>query len=289
MIGKLLVPAFAALIGWNPAAAAAPACASFPPSDRQVNVSEAQFAKAARVSGSALASESRLGTREATAIKHGTSGTLLFAIDKGRGIPIALIGDPARGRPRPIEWYLPPPRSGSTAATTADPAAILDAIGHVYAFVMRQDPQDRFVIGSTGTPQPRAGAVAHDRVLASLAAMHACVAARLQGSDPAPKIKPWRLVTIHPRPSRGAHGLEVSARVFDKAGKPAPGSLTFARGAHLSCAAQIQDNGEARCTLFDFHGHELHDDEHRERTVRTYSGFIGPDQILLPSTRISKH
>jgi len=99
-------------------------------------------------------------------------------------------------------------------------------------------------------------------------------------------IKAWQVATIEPPPSRNAHGLEVVARVRGARGQPMAGHLSFSRGDHLACGAAVQKNGSGECTLFDEHGHELHDHEHQAPTVVMFSGIVGTDHIVLPTTQV---
>lgn len=270
------------LTGATGSAAAAtpqPECARLPRSAVAPAVRLDAAQQAARVPASALTTFPGHEVRELRTEKPSGTATILVLLQNGAPTPLVSLRREAKSADRAIALYRSP---------TADlqDEARLAAAEHLYAFLMRQDPQERFRIagGKAGSAQQRT--LSHAAALTLARDIRRCAAQELAGKRPSVKIVPWLAATIAPLPSQGAHGLKVQARVRDPQGQPLTGQLTFGRGGHLACAATVSPAGQGACTLFDSHGHDLHDDEHAAPTTVTYSGIVTPGRIVLPTTAV---
>lgn len=271
------------------ALAVLPACALAPPAFAQpcaslesgsttATVPVPTLEQARRVPVTALFSDRTLEVRENTRTDGDVTTSLLIATRQGRSDVLASITKIGTTRPRRVSWY---PPTGADRAFNA--RSTLDAMEHLYALLIRQDPRDRFIVGEARTTAGASSTgVSHASALSYVAALRNCaVHAAVQAGAPAMM---WQVAAITPRPSRGAHGLVVSALVRDDARNTLPGQLTFGRGDHLGCYADVRKDGVGSCTLFDAHGHELHGDENEGATIVTYSGIVEPDRIVPPTT-----
>lgn len=261
------------------AASAQPVCARLPPAVATPAVQPGAARQAARVPASALTTFSGHDVRELRTEEPPGAATILILLQNGAPAPLLSIRREGRSAERAIALHQP-------AAADWRQEARLAAAEHLYAFLMRQDPQERFRIvgGKPGSAQQRT--LSHAAALTLARDMRGCAAQELARKRPDVKIVPWLAPTIAPLPSEGEHGLKVQARVRDGQGKPLTGQLTFGRGGHLACAATLSAAGHGSCTLFDSHGHDLHDDEHAAPTTATYSGSVTPGRIVLPMTAI---
>lgn len=269
--------AFATLFGWATATSAFSKCDVIPVSGPPTSAQSAGFGTAVKAPGTALLTSESPQAYEAPTLD--AQATLLLKSYEQHLVPIAMIKTSSGKRPRRVTWY------GGTGQSSGFTAAIgLSTMEHLYAFLLRQSPEDKFQFMRETKGSSFGGSLLHPTALEGVAKMRTCFAAELLKLDPAAKITQWRIATIRPFPSKKAQGLEVSALVKGEAGEPVAGQLTFFKGAHLGCSATAQPDGSASCTLFDLHDHEIHDHEHSV-TVVTYSGFIGPKSIVLPTTR----
>jgi hypothetical protein len=234
--------------------------------------------KASPVPGTALRTFATHDVREVQASDSKGTDTLLILMQQGTPAPLLSIGREPGASTRRIAVYAP-------AASLPVEEVRLSTAESLYALVMRQSPHERFEFADTrarpafarGMTQASALAVSHD--------MRTCAAKALLQKRADVKITPWRTAIVKPLPSRGNHRLMVSARVQDAQGKPLTGQVTFGRGGHLACAAPLGPNGQGSCTLFDSHGHELHDNEHKAPTTVTFSGAVSATHIVLPTTK----
>lgn len=235
--------------------------------------------QAARVPASALTTFASHEVRELRTVDPSGAATILVVLQNGAPTPLVSIRLEAKSAERAIAVYQP-------LAADLRVEARLAAAEHLYAFLMRQDPQERFrIVGAkAGSGQQRS--LSHAAALTLARDMRGCAAQELAGKRPDVKIVPWLAATLAPLPSQGEHGLQVQARVRDPQGQPLTGQLTFGRGGHLACAATLSPAGQGSCTLFDSHGHDLHDDEHAAPTTVTYSGIVTPGRIVLPMTAV---
>lgn len=254
-------------------------CKAIPVTESLVSVSPASDVATVKTPASALFTLKSFEIRETLAVD--SQATLLLWSHEKRLFPIAMIATAAGNRARRVEWYSPTAQSPAATAATN-----LGTMEHLYAFLLRLDPSDRFQFRAEGKQAPSSALMSHSKALATVAAMRTCLAAEYQKLEPSVKITPWRVATIQPIALRNAHGLDVAARVRSEKGEPIAGNLTFSKGVHLSCAADTSFDGSGRCTLFDLHGHDPHDDDHDAKTAVMFSGSVAPDLIVLPTTHV---
>jgi hypothetical protein len=268
------------LIGWFwHAPAVAHGCDAIPVTQRLVSIPPAPAAASVNIPASALFTSASAAMREARSADART--TWLLGPHNQSLLPLADIEKAARKGAYQVRWYRPV--EGAEAATVR---LSLDTMEHVYALLLKQNPQHHFEFPAGKKTKAKTTWLSHSQALARVASMRSCLATELQALQPDITIKPWQVATIDPQPLRGAHGLEVAAEVRDARGQPIAGHLSFSRGSHLGCGATVQKNGAGQCTLFDEHGHELHDHEHHARTVVMFSGSVAADRIILPTTQV---
>lgn len=256
-----------------------PECARLPASAAAPAVQPGAAQQAARVPASALTTFPGHEVRELRTEEPSGAATMLVLLQNGAPTPLVAIRREAKSAERAIALYQSP-------AADLQEEARLAVAEHLYAFLMRQDPQERFRIAGAKAGSAQQRSLSHAAALTWARDMRGCAAQELARKRPDVKIVPWLAVTIAPLPSLGEHGLKVQARVRDAQGQPLTGQLTFGRGGHLACAATLSANGQGSCTLFDSHGHDLHDDENAAPTTVTYSGIVAPGRIVLPTTAV---
>jgi hypothetical protein len=276
MVRVILAVIFSGL-AWHTPAAAASGCNGIAATASPALVPSTQTAL--RVPPSALFTSSALDIREARSADSQTTWLLWSQAERLQ--PVARIEAAKRKGDYDLQWYQP-------AAQPALLAAQLNvgSMEHLFSWLLKQDPQHRFALTLTKKNSTRSAWLTHANALAAVAAMRSCLAAELQALAPGIVILPWQVATIAPLPSRNAHSLDVHARVHNGSGQTVSGHLSFARGSHLACGTEIQHDGSGHCTLFDDHGHEVHDHDHHARTVIMYSGMVAKDRILLPTTHV---
>ena len=227
-----------------------------------------------------LFTDRSLDVREVVRTEKRSTTSFLVATQQGQSAVIATVGGMDRNGLRHARWYLPP---DSVLQPGGD--LVLSTMEHLYAFLFRQDPKDRFILGEVPAKAPVSvsSGISHGAALARVAALRNCAALALEAKGPS--VPMWQIAEILLLPSKGADGLLVSAQVRDSAKKPIPGQLTFGRGDHLACYADTGEGGVGACTLFDAHGHDVHEKEDAETTV-TFSGLVEPGRIVPPTTSV---
>jgi hypothetical protein len=200
----------------------------------------------------------------------GAAPALLAAVWKDSGNRRTVVAWHGRGKP----------------AARPDPMLELAGLEHLYEFLLRQDPQDRYQLWSPGL---RAGAamdakddsMSHGAVLAAIAQQRECAALAL-GDRPAAA---WRVVDMQEaRQAATKPGDRDTVAVRIRAGNgPVPNAtVTFARPPHMACAATTDAAGLARCRLVDTHG----DADHHEDgdVIASFGGIVAPGRVDLPTT-----
>ncbi|MCU7370697.1 hypothetical protein PEC18_07340 [Paucibacter sp. O1-1] len=276
--------AFSTFLPLTSKAASPLSCDNEPPPSRDLVTLPPQFESAVKVPASALTTFSSNDVREFMVAAASRKASLLILMREGRPTPIARISAAAPKQARRLEWFQP-----ATATPLSAAELKLTVLENLYAFLLRQDPRDVFSIEDVRAagPQRTHGRLTHSATLQRIAGMRACAVSELHGLQPEAHVIPWTTARLQSLPSSGAHGLSVSVRVRNSVGERlSTGHLTFGRGDHLACAAEVKADGVGRCTLFDPHGHDLHDHEHRGNTYVTFSGVVSNDRIVLPTTMV---
>lgn len=257
-------------------------CERMPPFTSNATVTLPSTAETVRVPSTALVTMATDEVREGT-IRVGNTSTAMLLLRRGETTAaLAAVSTTAAPHPRRVQLF---DRSG---LGEADALVRLTTLEHLYAFLLRQDPLERYIFGPGSAPRATLGerAMSHGATLARVAAARECVARAVADRHPEVPIKPWKTARIEVRASPAMPQLQVSARVMDEAGRPLAGHLTFGRGHHLACSAPLDRAGVGVCTLFDSHGHELHDHDMRGPTFVTFSGSVLADRVVLPMTAV---
>lgn len=185
------------------------------------------------------------------------------------------------GTPRTGLAWAVPPRSDLEAALRR-----LAVFEHLYAYLLHEPPLIAYEVRGPGPRTSRAQTLSQPQLLVRLARMRQCAASDVARRGGRVTVRAWEMPSVGVPLASGGGRLHVSVRVsFPQAGENR-GSITIARGAHMTCNAQVDKDGVAACTLFDSHGHAEHGDELSGPTVVTYSGVVEPTRIVLPITRI---
>ena len=154
------------------------------------------------------------------------------------------------------------------------------ALEHLYALVLRQEPQARYCLASGGWPCDAArDGVSHARVLQALADL------REQAVVRTPAAVPWRVVEMQGAPARSWDADVVGVRATGHQGPLADIAIYFDRAPHSICAARTRADGVATCRLEDQHG-DGHQHDHASTVVATFPGDVRPDRVLLPTTYV---
>ena len=169
-------------------------------------------------------------------------------------------------------------------ATGADrPGHEREVLEHLYAWVMRLDPQARYCTSLRPDKppcQPMQDAVSHGQALRAVAD------ARQALAEPGAAAVAWRVVNLQ----GGATPLfwdpdVVGVRVTVDEVPLAGVAVHFNRAPHSLCVARTQADGLAYCRLQDQKADEhLHD--HTAPVVATYPGDVAADRVLLPTTQV---
>lgn len=183
-------------------------------------------------------------------------------------------------------WYRP-----TATMAPPDPMLALAGLEHLYEFLLRQDPEDRYRLRKLDT-EPGTGestnqsAMAHGAVLAAIAGQREHVA-RALADTPAMRVASWRVADIRetgPAPGKGNRTDIVTVRV-NAGGVPVTNApVTFARPPHMACTATTDAGGVARCRMVDTHGDAGHDED--GDVIASFGGAVAPGLVDLPTTRI---
>lgn len=125
--------------------------------------------------------------------------------------------------------------------------------------------------------------------LRALAGLRGCALAAYEREVSGSNLRRWASVQMTFDAGAKPPATTVAVRTTDEHGRRIRhGSVTVARGAHLACTAPIEASGLATCKLFDTHGsHDGDAHDHNDGpTIATYSGHLGEEQILLPTTKL---
>jgi hypothetical protein len=215
----------------------------------------------------------------------------LVAKWQGSGRSTTTLALPQSGRaPRPVAQLLET-RQGSELQvsvqwlpdpwTTRGLAGLeFAALEQLYSLVLRQEPQARYCLGSSGRPCDAArDGVSHAQLLQALAALRA----RAVGRNP--DAVPWRVVEMQGVPPRSWDADVVGVRATGPQGPLAGVAVYFNRAPHSICSARTGADGVATCRLEDQHA-DGHQHDHATVVVATFPGDVRPDRVLLPSTRV---
>jgi hypothetical protein len=169
----------------------------------------------------------------------------------------------------------------SEPVSAPDPATDeVAALEHLYALVLRQEPEARYCLG--GGPRqcdPARDGVSHGELLRALAAARDREAPRTRTATP------WRVVDMSRAPAGTADADVVGVRATTYRVPLEGVAVHFNRAPHSLCVARTGPDGVASCRLEDQHGDgHLHD--HAAAVVATFPGDVRPDRVLLPTTYV---
>jgi hypothetical protein len=178
-----------------------------------------------------------------------------------------------------LAWSLPHDRGPEGALRR------LAVFEHLYAFVLHEHPLNSYGVRTVGA-SAKARALSQPDLLVRLARMRNCAAKEVARTVTGVAVLVWEIPSIGQPVAKGAGRLDVSVRVTYPHADGQRGSITIARGSHLTCSAQVNGDGMAACTLFDSHGHAEHVHDFSGPTVVTYGGVVERTRIVLPMTRV---
>lgn len=154
----------------------------------------------------------------------------------------------------------------------------LSAIEHIYAFVSRSAPGDRFTLvlqrGTTKQDLDVSGADATRRI----AHLRQCVAQRWVDAS-GKSLKDWSTATLERLPQSNIG--TVGVRVLGEGGAPLTSvRVSFERGECFGCSGESDEHGRVICDLVAMHGHGRLE-EMSGPTAAWFSGSVN-SKLLIP-------
>ncbi len=231
---------------------------------------------------SALFSFPSEDVRYAAVQLNGVQVQIVASVLGAQVLPLAAVASDGE-RNSDLVWFASP--------STAGPKAQLQALERLYQLAFQERPDQRFWLRrhDEASLRTRTRADTQGGALRTLAGLRGCAVAAYEREVRGSNLRRWASVQMTFDAGAKPPATKVAVRTTDERGRLIRhGSVTIARGAHLACTARIEASGLATCKLFDTHGShdgDAHDD-HDGPTIATYSGHLGEEQILLPTTEL---